>query len=225
MTRTLSKMVFILVLLIAAPAQGETLSEIATLNESGSAIKVEISKGTVEEVKAAIEKALDTARVMILTDNLLKVRGVQLADLEKVEVELLAVEGDDLMLGEGSLALDMPDGSASIRARKADSDLAEILGPDQFIARVVKVERGRSFPKVRITVRVIKATPEGEYAEAYPKNTEVILIPVFRGRSMRVEGNFINAGANYLQEQDKVRVTIDRTKGNLIRVKQIVRIP
>jgi len=226
MSRFISLVLLLAMLCLAVAVQAAPLSQIARLTRAGSgAVKVELTQGSAAEVRTGILKALPRARVQVLADKTLKVRGATLAALGRVEIDLGEADADSrAAIAEGALALDAPDGSASIRAGQPDQAVAEVIEPTQFIGRVVEVKR-TAWPRTRITVTIEKPATEPKYADACKEGATVTVLPIFNGVNMAQRMNFQNAGANYLLPGDRVKLTIYQLRSGLVLVKGVERLP
>lgn len=233
---------FVVALLVAVPAvQAKTLLDnkkkpTAGLTESvkteNNAVIVTLTGPTANAVIDALKKKYPGATIEKINDKQIRIRGQApakiIAQLQKIDVgdpqaTQVAMDSDPFEdIGDGP-GLQVPDGSASIRARRrADVGSAQAggavavaqaapagtmnpagnLAANAVVIKVTKVER-QQFPQATVTGTVESAPSDARYATA-KAGSEISLVPSFNGNVLRGEANQGNIAVNYLLDGDKL---------------------
>jgi hypothetical protein len=183
-------------------------------SSSGQKVELTIKDGVdAQAVASAIEGGVDKVKA--------KVSGGKVVVLGKAEADLLPAlaqvdfgGGDDL----GALAKNAASGSdtdsgSSLRAKKT-VDLDKMFKDQAVTAQgtVADVSEGK-FPNAVVTVSIVRA-PSGELGKDIRKGKKIKFKTAFKVKGKDIdwsdENNQMNAGAWYLQKNDKVFVKIGK---------------
>lgn len=186
------------------------------------------------EAKAQLENVFEgKAVITVIDDTTLQIKGMPTDDIYKTvaSVDIATTEealaDDDPLAGlDGGLALDMPDGSSSLRARKRakvdNGDKKKKLSGDSVIkVKVIKVERA-VFPHVTLTVIVLKAPKKGDLG--IKVKTKIKIKPAFEKIDMENPQFQTNVGANFFRKGDRILIDISGKEGDIFTAKALQRI-
>jgi len=176
--------------------------------------EVELSlRGDAEpsEVAAAIEDGIDRVKAKVRAGKVV-VLGKSLEELLPLLAVIDVGGGDSISELDELAAADADFGSgSSLRAKKKAAVDAEFADPERtLVGQVLAVAYGE-YPRTRVKLRVLQS-PRGDLGDEAARGRVIVVVP----RILREDGAVqwgdsvtrMNAGAWYLEPEDRVRVRI-----------------
>jgi len=186
------------------------------------------------EVKKQLDSALQgKATVKVIDKKTLEIKGIpqkfvykELAAVDIKSSEAAVAANNDpfaALGGSGSIALEVPDGSSSLRARKkTDFSGIDAKNKDAVITgKVLKVKQSSKFPEVTLEILVLKAPKDKKLG--IKKRSRITVYPSFGKLDVKDPTFKVNVGAWFLKKNDKVQIEIGGKAKKGYKALQVVR--
>ena len=204
------------------------------VQKDDTTVVLTLKEAKADDVKKQLETALQgKATVTVVDPKTVEIKGIpkkfvfkELAavDIKSSEAAVAAKSDPFAALGgSGSIALEVPDGSSSLRARKKTDFSGIDAGNKDAVAtgKVLKVTQSKKFPEVEIEILVLKAPKDAKLG--IKKRSRIVVIPTFGKLDVKDPTFKVNVGAWFLKKNDKVQVEIGDKTPKGYKALQIIR--